>query len=176
MIIFFSSGSTQNHRKGLDYLFEIIKNLKIEDKIYELIIVGQEKKYNFLHKKNVRYIDFLKDDMSRKILYNAADLILAPSRTEAFGLVVAEAAACGTPSVGFENTGVSEIILQKKTGYLAKEDNVIDFAKGIEWFFEYYKRFSSLGIKAQEHILDNFSDNIIAKQYIDIYKKILSIE
>lgn len=176
LIIFFSSGSTQNHRKGLDYLFEIIKNLKIEDKIYELIIVGQEKKYNFLDKKNVRYIDFLKDDMSRKILYNAADLILAPSRTEAFGLVVAEAAACGTPSVGFENTGVSEIILQKKTGYLAKEDNVIDFAKGIEWFFEDYKRFSSLGIKAQEHILDNFSDNIIAKQYIDIYKKILSIE
>jgi glycosyltransferase involved in cell wall biosynthesis len=176
LIIFFSSGSTQNHRKGLDYLFEIIKNLKIEDKIYELIIVGQEKKYNFLDKKNVRYIDFLKDDMSRKILYNAADLILAPSRTEAFGLVVAEAAACGTPSVGFENTGVSEIILQKKTGYLAKEDNVIDFAKGIEWFFEDYKRFSSLGIKAQEHVLDNFSDNIIAKQYISIYKEILNIQ
>ena len=138
--------------------------------------MGQRKKINFLDKKNVRYIDFLKDDMSRKILYNAADLILAPSRTEAFGLVVAEAAACGTPSVGFENTGVSEIILQKKTGYLAKEDNVIDFAKGIEWFFEDYKRFSSLGIKAQEHVLDNFSDNIIAKQYISIYKEILNIQ
>ena len=176
LIIFFSSGSTQNHRKGLDYLFKIIKNLKVEDKTYELIIVGQRKKINFLDKKNVRYIDFLKDDMSRKILYNAADLILAPSRTEAFGLVVAEAAACGTPSVGFENTGVSEIILQKKTGYLAKEDNVIDFAKGIEWFFEDYKRFSSLGIKAQEHVLDNFSDNIIAKQYISIYKEILNIQ
>ena len=175
LMLFFSSGSTQNHRKGLDYLFEIIKKLKIEDKIYELIIVGQEKKYNFLDKKNVKYIDFLKDDMSRKILYNAADLILAPSRTEAFGLVVAEAAACGTPSVGFENTGVSEIILQKKTGYLAKEDNIIDFARGIEWFFEDYKRFSNLGIKAQEHVLDNFSDNMIAKQYIDIYKNILNI-
>ena len=114
--------------------------------------------------------------MSRKILYNAADLILAPSRTEAFGLVVAEAAACGTPSVGFENTGVSEIILQKKTGYLAKENNLVDFAKGIEWFFEDYKRFSNLGIKAQEYVLGNFSDKIIAKQYIDIYKKILNIK
>ena len=176
LIIFFSSGSTQNHRKGLDYLFKIINNLKIEDKIYELIIVGQKKKNNFLDKKNVRYIDFLKDDMSRKILYNAADLILAPSRTEAFGLVVAEAAACGTPSVGFENTGVSEIILQKKTGYLAKENNLVDFAKGIEWFFEDYKRFSNLGIKAQEYVLGNFSDKIIAKQYIDIYKKILNIK
>ena len=44
LIIFFSSGSTQNHRKGLDYLFKIIKNLKVEDKTYELIIVGQKKK------------------------------------------------------------------------------------------------------------------------------------
>ena len=85
--------------------------------------------------------NFLKDDLSRKILYNAADLLLSPSRTEAFGLVVAESAACGTPSVGFENTGVSEIIIHKETGYLAKENNLNDFTSGIEWFFQNYERF-----------------------------------
>ncbi len=43
LLIFFSSGTTQNHRKGLDYLFETIKKLKIDDDKYELLIVGQKK-------------------------------------------------------------------------------------------------------------------------------------
>ena len=173
LLVFFSSGSTQNHRKGLDYLFQIVKNLKVSEDQYDLIIVGQKKKKNFMNKKNIKYIDFLKDDISRKILYNAADLVLAPSRTEAFGLVVAESAACGTSSVGFENTGVSETILHKETGYLAKENNIDDFTSGIEWFFEDHERFFNLGMKAKKYVSDNFSDNLIAKKYIGVYKKII---
>tara|TARA_Y100000816_G_scaffold240316_1_gene186884 strand:- start:1300 stop:2541 length:1242 start_codon:yes stop_codon:yes gene_type:complete len=176
LLVFFSSGSTQNHRKGLDYLFEIIKKLKIDDNKYELLIVGQKKIKNFLGKDNVKYINYLKDEISRKILYSAADLILSPSRREAFGLVVAESAACGVPSVGFENTGLSETIQHKKTGYLAKENNVNDFATGVEWFFEDVSRFGELGLNAREHIKSNFMDKLIAKKYINIYQNILNIK
>jgi glycosyltransferase involved in cell wall biosynthesis len=57
------------------------------------------------------------------ILYNAADFSLCPSRYEAFGFVVAEALACGTPviasphgaSLTFYTDGVLKPLLTAST-------------------------------------------------------------
>ena len=173
--LFFSSGITQNYRKGFDFLPTIINNLKQKQNKFNLVIVGQKQKKDlFNNADNVRYIDFLEDDESRKILYNAADLILAPSRSEAFGLVVAESGSCETPSIGFEKTGVEESILHKENGYLCKNKNLNDFTDGINWFLENESRFSQLGKNAREYIEKNFSNKIIAKKYIDIYKNMMN--
>lgn len=49
--------------------------------------------------------------------YRAADVCLVPSRSESFGLVALEAAACGTPVVASDVGGLRTLVIDGETGY-----------------------------------------------------------
>src|SRR6266536_2752924 len=51
-------------------------------------------------------------------VYQAADLLLMPSRTETFGLVALEAQACGTPVVASRAGSLPEVVSDRITGAL----------------------------------------------------------
>jgi D-inositol-3-phosphate glycosyltransferase len=50
--------------------------------------------------------------------YRAADICIVPSRSESFGLVALEAAACGIPVVASAVGGLTTLVDHGKTGYL----------------------------------------------------------
>ncbi|MGI8793846.1 MAG: glycosyltransferase, partial [Acidimicrobiales bacterium] len=52
--------------------------------------------------------------------YRAADVCLVPSRTESFGLVALEAAACGTPVVAAAVGGLRTLVRHALTGFLVE--------------------------------------------------------
>jgi glycosyltransferase involved in cell wall biosynthesis len=54
---------------------------------------------------------------------NAADLLVLPSVTEAFGLVLVEAMACGLPVIACRTHGPAEIVADGKTGWLIPPDD-----------------------------------------------------
>jgi len=60
--------------------------------------------------------------------YRAADVCLVPSRTESFGLVALEAAACGTPVVAGAVGGLRSLVDDQQTGYLVEGRAPADFA------------------------------------------------
>jgi D-inositol-3-phosphate glycosyltransferase len=60
--------------------------------------------------------------------YRAADVCLVPSRSESFGLVALEAAACGTPVVASDVGGLRSLIDHGRTGYLVEEPTPESFA------------------------------------------------
>ena len=55
-------------------------------------------------------------------LYSAADVCVAPSYYESFGLVALESLACGTPVVATRVGGIESLIQQGKTGYIAADN------------------------------------------------------
>jgi len=64
--------------------------------------------------------------------YRAADVCLVPSRTESFGLVALEAAACGTPVVAANVGGLRRIVDNGHTGFLARGRAVSDYVLPVE--------------------------------------------
>jgi len=60
--------------------------------------------------------------------YRAADVCLVPSRSESFGLVALEAAACGTPVVAAAVGGLRSLVAHTATGFLVEGRDPADFA------------------------------------------------
>jgi D-inositol-3-phosphate glycosyltransferase len=64
--------------------------------------------------------------------YRAADVCVVPSRTESFGLVALEAAACGTPVVAANVGGLRLLVDDGVTGYLVDDRDPADYAARID--------------------------------------------
>ncbi len=60
--------------------------------------------------------------------YRAADVCLVPSRSESFGLVALEAAACGVPVVASAVGGLLTLVEHGHTGFLVDRREPADFA------------------------------------------------
>jgi D-inositol-3-phosphate glycosyltransferase len=63
--------------------------------------------------------------------YRAADVQLVPSRSESFGLVALEAAACGTPVVAAAVGGLRTLVEHGRTGYLVDSADPSEYAARI---------------------------------------------
>ncbi|WAL62762.1 glycosyltransferase family 4 protein [Thermocoleostomius sinensis] len=69
------------------------------------------------------------DDRALVQLYNAADVLVAPSLSEGFGLTVLEAMACGTPVIASNVTSLPEVV--GEAGYLVHPTDVESIAKAV---------------------------------------------
>jgi D-inositol-3-phosphate glycosyltransferase len=63
--------------------------------------------------------------------YRAADVCIVPSRSESFGLVALEAAACGTPVVAAAVGGLRTLVEDGATGFLVEGRDPDDFAERV---------------------------------------------
>ena len=64
--------------------------------------------------------------------YRAADAVLVPSRSESFGLVALEAAACGTPVIASAVGGLRTLVRHGESGFLVPDRDPIGFAAHVD--------------------------------------------
>ncbi len=67
--------------------------------------------------------------------YRAADVCLVPSRSESFGLVALEAAACGTPVVASAVGGLTTLVDHGRTGFLVEAPGPAAYAAAVRRVF-----------------------------------------
>lgn len=63
--------------------------------------------------------------------YRAADVVVVPSRSESFGLVALEAAACGVPVVAAAVGGLRTLVDDGRTGLLVDRRDPHEFARAV---------------------------------------------
>ena len=78
---------------------------------------------------SVEYCGFLPTDELQRSLGRAQALLVTPKWTEAFGIGVVEALACGVPAIAYKRGGPAEIIADGKTGWLVEPDDVTALAE-----------------------------------------------
>ena len=67
--------------------------------------------------------------------YRAADVCLVPSRSESFGLVALEAAACGTPVVASAVGGLTTLVDHGRTGFLVEDPSPAAYGAAVRRVF-----------------------------------------
>jgi len=139
-IIAFGAVSVDSPYKGWAYLQKALEILHESQSIRKISILIFGSQYN---KKiadaipfKVRFMGYLSDEYSMSLVYNAADVFIAPSIAETFGFVILESLCCGTPVVAFEVGGIPDLIKHKENGYLAKYKDAEDIANGIKFCLE----------------------------------------
>lgn len=153
-------------RKGVDLLAEILTRLGQE---YVLLYTedqhGRHKSYELPN----NCISVGRPSNEELVsIYRDSDALLFPSRLEGFGLVVAEAMACGLPVIATNCSALPEIVQQGVTGWLCKS-SAEEFAEACRSVAE-PSRWREMRIEARKRI-ENFFDrqNMIAS-YIELYE------
>ena len=82
--------------------------------------------------------------------YRAADVCVVPSRSESFGLVALEAAACGTPVVAANVGGLSTLVEHGTTGLLVEGREPEAFAAYVDELLRSPQRADRMGAAAAE--------------------------
>ena len=116
--------------KGIRATLETYRQLKGEIPGLNLWIAGKEERTGMLHEllneygltdgENVTYFGFVSEEEKYRLIAEAW-LLLHPSKREGWGLTVIEAAAFGTPTVGFEVAGLRDSVQNGVTGILATD-------------------------------------------------------
>lgn len=172
LALFGAMNATSDLNKGFNYLFKALK--KMESENIELVIFGSSQPDTPLDfEQPVHYLGHLNDDVSLRALYNAADVMIVPSLQENLSNAIMESLACGTPVVAFNVGGNSDMIEHIDNGYLAQPFDTDDLARGIEWVLD-APNYQQLCDNAREKVLTHFDSQLVAKQYIALYKEILA--
>lgn len=170
-------------KKGIKYLImamvDVIKNFPHA----KLIIGGSGPEKDKLEKlsenlgikDNVIFMGYIENSDLPKY-YASSDLFVLPSietkggDTEGLGVVLLEAMACGIPVIGSNIGGITDIIKDGGTGFLAQPENPDDIAEKIIELLSNgmaRQRLSENGLIITQK---QFSWDVVTKQFSNIYE------
>lgn len=164
------------HLKGHDIAFEALRLLK--EKIpLEFVVVGDDqtewgkhlREYVVPHLGLNEQVHFLGQRSDVPQLIQSFDLVLAPSRREALGLTLIEAAAAGRACIAANVGGISEIILHEKTGLLFPSEDSQAMAKAIERLVDPILR-DQYGKAARQYYEAEFTMTAMQQKTENVYR------
>lgn len=123
------------YRKGYDVLLDALRALDSEVGVY--IIGGTPTPEYLAMKENysleqVHFVDFM-DKERLRLWYQAADLLVHPTREDIWGLVVNEAMACGLPVISTDRCiAALELIRNGENGYVVPVEDAEALAEKMQ--------------------------------------------
>ena len=113
----------KTEEKYMDYFQTIKKDIAADNDITLICNASEEEKFMYLKKSY---------------------LLIMPSKKEGYGIAILEAAACGTPAIGYDVPGTRDAIIDNKTGLLADQETPKALAGCIEKILTNLGKFNQL--------------------------------
>ena len=158
--------------KGVDLLAPIMRELGDG---FELVFTGGPAASKEISSMppNMRNIGRLNDEEAVVAALLNVDVLIVPSRSEGFGLVAAEAMACGLPVVATNCPSLAEVVEHEVTGLLCNANDVMSFANAIRLICKeksLHETMSRKGILRAKKLF-NLKTNV--GKYINEYSRLL---
>lgn len=158
-------------RKGVDLMAPIMREL---GNGFELRYTGgpaaERDKLNM--PLNMYDIGRLQGDEAVAVAMQEADALLFPSRSEGFGLVAAEAMACGLPVIANNCSSVKEVVDHGVTGLLSPANDVVAMINTIKTLANDTQRRQLMSAMGPQVALKRFSIEQMVTSYIKHYESI----
>lgn len=161
--------------KGVSLLAPILRQLGSRFVLYYTGGLDAEKDKNSMP-SNMIDIGRLSGDEAVVSAMQSADALLFPSRSEGFGLVAAEAMACGLPVIASRSASLVEVVADGKTGILCNPDDVNSFVEAARNLANNDELYEQIADNARRWVVENFSDESMVNAYERIYKSLLAPE
>lgn len=121
-VIAFSFSVLSDLRKGGQYLRDALRGLK-RPKVTVLLVGNLDVPFE-VEDVEIVSLGYVRNKSVLLTLLSAADVYVGPSTAETFGQVFIEAALVGTPSIGFNQSGVRDAIKDGVTGLLVPQSSI----------------------------------------------------
>lgn len=172
LLLFSAHGGSRDARKGFPRLQQAAVSASARIPGLELLVCGQsEPREPEFRGLRAHYLGVLHDDVTLRLAYGAADVMVIPSQLDNLPNSGVEALACGTPVVAFDVGGLSDIVLHQRTGFLAAPRDAASLADGIHWVLSDPARHAALGRVARQHAESVFSHSAVLPAILDVYRQ-----
>jgi glycosyltransferase involved in cell wall biosynthesis len=168
--------------KGLPLLLEVWNNLTKTYQEISLLLVGSGKNSidnaepyleNDLYRSKLGKSLFVVGEVSNVHEYlQASDIFVFPSEYEGFSLALAEALACGLPTIATNVGAASEIIKHSESGILTEPKNKEDLFNCLNWMMTNKSSWSSIGNNGRENIVKKYRIDVIVGEYENLFLKL----
>jgi glycosyltransferase involved in cell wall biosynthesis len=162
--------------KGIYTILEIAKRLPNEKFVFAWHSFNDlhrenEKKFLAEMKKvpNCKFVDLgVEKHFENKLkMYQNAKALLKPDTreyTEYWGLVSAEAMACGVPVITSKHGANKEVVIDGKTGFLCET---------VEEYVDAVKSIDKINPEdCRKHVVKNFNPKLQVKKYLELYRRL----
>ena len=101
------------------------------------------------------------------------DILVMPSRQEAFGLVAIEALAMGCPIVISRGGSADEIVGQQEFGLLVRPQDAFDLQQKLRYLLDNPEERQKMGQRGREHVLRHYDRKTRIRQHMELYERAL---
>lgn len=167
-------------KKGINFLLEAVAQMRDRLQGYKVVVAGEgDAEYikelkQLAMKLGVQYmVDFaggVYEDVKWRLLRDA-DVFVLPTHSENFGIVVAEALACGTPVITTTGTPWSELRSCNCGWQVAVGRESLVNALS-EFLIKTDDELREMGLRGRKLIEEKYSTESIALQMIEMYKSL----
>lgn len=106
--------------------------------------------------------------------YQACDVTITTSRTEAFGRIPAESQACGVPVVSLDTGGLAEVVRDGVGGFVVSAGSPSALVERLLHLAADAALRAALGEGGRRHVVDHFDPEATARLHVDLYRDILA--
>ncbi|WP_333004492.1 glycosyltransferase [Vibrio coralliilyticus] len=166
------------HRKGIDRLIVALRHLNFEYPNTHLLVIGDGPLRNELEKHAKKLylenrVHFVGEQNNAVGWLKGCDAFVSGARSEAFGLVIAEAAVAKIPVVAPFEGGIPEFVQHGETGILYPNSGVGPLSKAMRVLVDNPDFGRQLASNASKHIGTKFNVSLSSHRIIGVYKKIM---
>ena len=162
--------------KGIHELIAAHHQLAQEHQNLWLLLVGPDEEGYIINNdtnkshQHIRRVPFTREP---ELYLAASDFLCLPSRREGFGVVIIEASAMGLPTIGSNIYGISDAIVNNKTGLLFKSGSVDELKTSIKSLLIDDHLRNTLGANARNYVEQNYDSQEVLQNYIGYIESLL---